>query len=80
MNGWEIGHVIAKLLSKAGMAENPRNLLLRGHRARFAPGCSWRVWMLLCIPQTADLAPSSVGRAWRGVGVWPGGCEQWGAG
>lgn len=79
-NGWEIGHVIAKLLPEAGTAENPRNLLLQGWRACFAPGCLWCVWMLLCIPQTADLAPSSVGRAWRGVGVWLGGCEQGGAG
>lgn len=50
-NGWEIGHIIAKLLFKAGTAENPGESCFR-EDVGFAlpPVHLWCVWMLLCLP------------------------------
>lgn len=50
-NGWEIGHIIAKLLFKAGTAENPGESCFREDVGLALPPMHlWCVWMLLCLP------------------------------
>jgi len=73
-NGWEIGRVVAKLLSEAGKAENlGESCFCEDAGLAFPPVRLQRAWMLLCTPPAAGRAPSAVGG--------PGGGQQcgWGA-